>query len=391
VSTDFDSRPDSRKLADLKNQTEELERKLSDARMSLERELAQSAWGSQPAPGYSGQNGLWALEEMTVEPGGSAVWVPYAEPEPYPEPELYSEPGPPADYGDADPYDWAADEDRTEVLVSRGRRSARARRLPRGYKVGIAAAVGIVLVTVTIGMLFHGSPSWPPSVARVQAEAARACRNPDVQSEPGQVNFACAQGTRQILWVFALLTSGSNPDFADAKTGRRGLALLKWGLVPRESLGGERGFINARAETAWEKPSFAEAFASRRCLIPATGFYEWQKIDPKRRQPWLFRLASGHVFAFAGLWEPAAQVPGAVPTCTILTTEPNEVASPVHDRMPAILDPADYGRWLDTSTTVPADVRPLLKPFPSSAMTAFPVTTAVNNPAFDDPACLAPA
>ncbi len=175
------------------------------------------------------------------------------------------------------------------------------------------------------------------------------------------------------------------------KTGGRGLALLKWGLVPRESLGGERGFINARAETAWEKPSFAKAFASRRCLIPATGFYEWQRIDPKRRQPWLFRLATGHVFAFAGLWEPAAQVQGAVPTCTILTTDPNEIARPIHDRMPAILDPADYDRWLDPGTTMPAEVRPLLKPFPASAMTAFPVTTAVNNPAFDDPACLAPA
>jgi len=102
VSTDFDRRPDSKKLADLKNQTEELERKLSDARMSLEQELAQSAWGNQPAPGYSGQNGLWALEEMTVEPDAGGLWVPYAEPEPYPEVEPYAEPEPPADYGDAD-------------------------------------------------------------------------------------------------------------------------------------------------------------------------------------------------------------------------------------------------------------------------------------------------
>jgi putative SOS response-associated peptidase YedK len=175
------------------------------------------------------------------------------------------------------------------------------------------------------------------------------------------------------------------------KTGRRGLALLKWGFVPRASLGGERGFINARAETAWEKRSFAEAFTNRRCLIPATGFYEWQKIDPKRRQPWVFRMASGRVFAFAGLWEPPSAAPGAVPTCTILTTEPNEVAQAVHDRMPVILDPADYGRWLDPAVTLPAEVRPLLRPFPAAAMAAFPVTTAVNNPAFDDPACLAPA
>ena len=88
------------------------------------------------------------------------------------------------------------------------------------------------------------------------------------------------------------------------KTGRRGLASLTWGLVPRDSLGGERGFINARAETAWEKPSFREAFARRRCLVPATGFYEWQDAGEKTRQPWLIRLASGRLFAFAGLWEP---------------------------------------------------------------------------------------
>jgi len=175
------------------------------------------------------------------------------------------------------------------------------------------------------------------------------------------------------------------------KTSRCGLALLKWGLVPRESLGGERGFINARAETAWEKPSFREAFAHRRCLIPATGFYEWQKIDPKRRQPWLLRLVSGRLFAFAGLWEPATATPGAVPTCTILTTEPNEVTQPIHDRMPVILDPSEYTRWLDPAVTIPAEVRPLLRPFPAAAMTAYPVTTAVNNPSFDDPACLARA
>lgn len=165
--------------------------------------------------------------------------------------------------------------------------------------------------------------------------------------------------------------------------------MLSWGLVPRASPGGERGFINARAETAWEKPSFREAFVRRRCLVPATGFYEWQKLDAKHRQPWLIRLASGRPFAFAGLWEPPA-ASGSSPTCAILTTEPNAIARPIHDRMPVILDPADYALWLDPAVTVPAEVRPLLRPFPAEAMTAFPVTTAVNRPAFDDPACLTP-
>jgi len=175
------------------------------------------------------------------------------------------------------------------------------------------------------------------------------------------------------------------------ETGRRGLVQLAWGLVPREALGRERGFINARSETAWEKPAFKEAFARRRCLIPATGFYEWQKLDARRRQPWLIRLAAPGPFAFAGLWEPAAAVPGATPTCTILTTEPNEVARMVHDRMPVILDPSAYALWLDPAVELAAELRPLLRPFPAAAMTAYPVSTRVNNAAFDDPACLAPA
>ncbi len=177
---------------------------------------------------------------------------------------------------------------------------------------------------------------------------------------------------------------------AQARTGRRGIAPLTWGLVPRDSLGGERGFINARSETAWEKPSFREALAQRRCLIPATGFYEWQSMGEKKRQPWLIRLASGGLFAFAGLWEPPA-ASGTTPTCTILTTEPNDVARPIHGRMPVILDPADYALWLDPAVTLPAEVRPLLRPFPAGAMTAFRVTTAVNRATFDDPSCLTPA
>jgi putative SOS response-associated peptidase YedK len=175
------------------------------------------------------------------------------------------------------------------------------------------------------------------------------------------------------------------------RTGRRGLAELVWGFVPHTSLGGERGFINARSETAWEKPSFREAFAKRRCLVPATGFYEWEKIPGRKSQPWHLTLSSGRVFAFAGLWEPPVDVPGAPRTFTILTTEPNDVTRRVHDRMPVILDPRDYARWLDPEVTEAARVRPLLRPFPDQGMTAFRVSTAVNNASFDDPSCLRPA
>ena len=211
MRSDFDSRPDSQHLADLKSQTEELERKLSVARLSLERELAQSGWGGQPAAGHAHESGLWALDDLEPDPGRGELWAPYPEP------------GELAGHGGADPADWARSEDRTEVLVSHGRRSARRPRLPRGYKVAIAAAVAVVLVTVGIGMMLNGRASWPAGVAKVQSEASQACRNPNVVSDPGQVNFACAQATRQVLWVFALMTSGNNPAFVDARTGRRGL------------------------------------------------------------------------------------------------------------------------------------------------------------------------
>lgn len=171
---------------------------------------------------------------------------------------------------------------------------------------------------------------------------------------------------------------------------KRRLALLKWGLVPGGSLEGDRGFINARAETAWDKPSFREAFARRRCLIPASGFYEWQRTAGARKQPWHLGLASGRVFAFAGLWEPPLAEDGP-PTCAILTTEPNELAREVHDRMPVILDPSAYARWLDPAAGAYAALRPLLRPFPAEAMRAFPVGTAVNDPRCDLPVCLQPA
>ena len=113
--------------------------------------------------------------------------------------------------------------ERTEVLVNHGRRTAYHQRFSRRRAIVAAAVVAAALVTLLALILFRGGASWPPSVAVVQSEAARACQNPDVKSEPGQVNFACAKSTRQVLWAFALMTSADNPDFADAKTGRVGL------------------------------------------------------------------------------------------------------------------------------------------------------------------------
>jgi putative SOS response-associated peptidase YedK len=173
----------------------------------------------------------------------------------------------------------------------------------------------------------------------------------------------------------------------DAGSGRRRLGELRWGLVPEGAPETDRGHVNARSETAWQKPTFRDAFARRRCLVPATGFYEWQRTEAKRRQPWALALASGRPFAFAGLWEPPARE-GAPPTCTILTTEPNDLARAIHDRMPVILDPEGYARWLDPEARGALALRPLLRPYPAGAMTAWRVSTAVNSPGCDDPVCL---
>ena len=183
-----------------------------------------------------------------------------------------------------------------------------------------------------------------------------------------------------------------------ANADGRCLAMLRWGLIPawaKVPAIGHR-LINARSETAAEKPSFRAAYRNRRCLIPADGFYEWQRRG-KTRQPWLFGLSDGAPFAFAGLWERwtlpqaapltgslAERTPGdAVETFTILTTAANGTVAPVHSRMPVILPPEAYGPWL-AGEDVP------LVPFPADGMTTHPVSTLVNRPANDDPRCVEP-
>jgi putative SOS response-associated peptidase YedK len=172
----------------------------------------------------------------------------------------------------------------------------------------------------------------------------------------------------------------------------RELTLLRWGLIPFWSKDPKRGPtpINARSDSASEKPAFRQAFRRHRCLLPADGFYEWKKEGTKK-QPVLFRMRDEGPFAFAGLWDrwegPEGQI---IQSCTLLTTEPNELVAPVHDRMPVILPPEAYALWLDPTETEAARVQPLLRPYPAEAMTATLVSPRVNSPREDDPGLIAP-
>ena len=178
----------------------------------------------------------------------------------------------------------------------------------------------------------------------------------------------------------------------DAENARRGLRLAKWGLIPfwaKDTSIGSR-LINARAETAADKPAFRAAFKYRRCLVPADGFYEWKRLD-KKRQPYFFGSADDKPLAFAGLWERWEGPDGEViESCTILTTDANELLQPIHDRMPVILKAEDYDLWLDPAVQQPKVLQPLLKPYPSEEMSGHPVTSKVNKAAYESPDCIKP-
>jgi putative SOS response-associated peptidase YedK len=168
-----------------------------------------------------------------------------------------------------------------------------------------------------------------------------------------------------------------------------------WGLIPiwaKDPSIGNR-LINARAETLAEKPSFRGSYRHKRCLILADGFYEWKSAAGKKtKTPYFIHMHDRKPFAFAGLWDHWESPDGSsVRTCTIITTAPNELMASIHDRMPAILRPRDYGKWLDSAPQTPERLQPLLKPFPAEAMTAYAVSTLVNRATEDSPQMVVPA
>jgi putative SOS response-associated peptidase YedK len=173
----------------------------------------------------------------------------------------------------------------------------------------------------------------------------------------------------------------------------RTLDLLRWGLIPtwaQDPTIGNR-MINARAESAAEKPAYRDSFRRRRCLVPANGFYEWKRHG-KLKQPHLIRRRDRLPFAFAGLWSSwrDAENPAVVETFTILTTAPNDLLRGIHDRMPVILGPGAYAAWLDPANRDSASLQALLVPASAEGWEAVPVSTRVNSPAHDAPDCIEP-
>ena len=174
----------------------------------------------------------------------------------------------------------------------------------------------------------------------------------------------------------------------------RAFRLMRWGLIPHWAKDLKMGsrMINARSETVAEKPSFRSALKKRRCLIIADGFYEWKKLPGGHKQPHHIRRKDGQPFAFAGLWgtweSPDAEV---IESCTILTTEANELIAEIHNRMPVILDPKNYDLWLNPSVQEAEAVLPLLKSAAAQSMTIVQVSSLVNSPANDRQACIKPA
>ncbi|MBN2549751.1 MAG: SOS response-associated peptidase [Anaerolineales bacterium] len=176
--------------------------------------------------------------------------------------------------------------------------------------------------------------------------------------------------------------------------GKNQLDYYLWGLIPSWAKDPQIGsrMINARAETLAEKPSFRSAFRRRRCLILADGFFEWQQVPGRKAKlPMYIQLNSQQPFAFAGLWESWHSPDGLrILSCTIITTQPNELMQGIHNRMPVILPPEAYPLWLDPGEPAASALQELLRPYPAGEMQARPVSYQVNNPANDSPECLAP-
>jgi len=173
---------------------------------------------------------------------------------------------------------------------------------------------------------------------------------------------------------------------------RKKFVMMRWGLVPSWSNDPLIGFqmINARAETLSQKASFKNSFKKLRCIIPCSGFYEWKKLDKKTKVPYFIRLRNGTPFALAGLWDRWNKDGGNLTTFTIITTTPNNIIKPIHDRMPVILKSENHDMWINPDITDTEYISDFLKPYPSEEMELYEISTFVNNPKNDSPECIEP-
>jgi putative SOS response-associated peptidase YedK len=196
---------------------------------------------------------------------------------------------------------------------------------------------------------------------------------------------------RELKPRFNIAPTQTVPIVRTGEDASRECALVRWGLVPSWAKDEKMGarMINARGETVAEKPSFRSAIKSRRCLIPADGFYEWVRTGD-RKLPHYIHFVDGRPFAFAGLWERWSKgEAGPLDTCTIITTTPNDLIADLHDRMPVILPADRYGEWLEPRPLGQERLQDLLAPHSPEGMEAYPVSTYVNKPANDGPECIA--
>ena len=210
------------------------------------------------------------------------------------------------------------------------------------------------------------------TLAQSPEQVAKAFGVASVPAFPPRYNIAPSQPVGVVL------------ENRDSK--KREYRLMLWGLIPSWSKDPSKALINARSETVAEKPSFRTAFKYRRCLIPADGFYEWQKIRGGTKQPFHFSMANCELFALAGIWESWNDIE----SFTVLTTAANALLEPIHERMPVILRPEDYARWLDPAVQDIKHLTDLLRPFPDEPMQAVPVGARVNSAQIDDALCLEP-
>jgi len=177
------------------------------------------------------------------------------------------------------------------------------------------------------------------------------------------------------------------PVVRQSERNDRELVLMRWGLIPHWAKEERIGYkmINARAETVENKPAFRKPFKRHRCLIPANGFYEWRKTQ-SGKTPYYIRLKNQSMMGFAGLWGIWANSEGKrIESCAIITTAANELIKPLHDRMPLIIEPDDYGVWLTGNVDEATDVVGMS---PSAQLETYPVSTRVNKPENDDPSCI---